>query len=143
MAKDLVLITEGIADCYAAIQAGFPAISPATVRFRKRDREKIYQLTRGAENVYICNDNENSEAGEEGAYATAEFLESKGLAPLIVQLPRGENTDKVDLADFLKNNNPGDLRELMNEAKTIFQIAFEEMEADPENKKKETESLRC
>ena len=38
---DYCIITEGVADCIAMLQAGFPCISPVTVQFRKEDHLKL------------------------------------------------------------------------------------------------------
>lgn len=82
-----LIITEGIADCYAAIQAGFPCISPVTVQFRKADFPRLAMLVKRAKIVYICNDNEENKAGEKGALATAEYLEAQGINVKIIELP--------------------------------------------------------
>ncbi len=85
-----VIITEGVTDCIALMQAGFSAISPVTVRFRKEDWQRIVPKLRGVEKVYICQDNEMSEAGIKGALQTAKNLSINKLNAHIISLPLGE-----------------------------------------------------
>ncbi len=85
-----IIITEGITDCYAAIQKGLACISPATVSFRREDLPRLLKLLRRAKIVYICNDTEDSGAGEKGAFNTAELLENEGIPVKIIRLPKEE-----------------------------------------------------
>jgi len=112
------IITEGVTDCIMAIQEGFPCISPVTIQFQKNDYDKIYESVKKLDTVYICNDNEVSGAGYKGAIATAEYLVSKGVDVCVVQLPRSNEIDKIDLADYLKDNSADALRELMLNSET-------------------------
>lgn len=57
-----IIITEGVTDCIALMQQGFPALSPVTVRIRAADWERLVPKMRGIKTVYICQDNEISEA---------------------------------------------------------------------------------
>jgi hypothetical protein len=121
------IITEGVTDCIMAIQAGFPCISPVTVQFKKTDYDKMYELCKKINTVYICNDSEISGVGDKGAKATAEYLVSKGINVCIVRLPKNENIDKMDLAEFLKTNSTGKLKELMlqsevHEGEFVYEI---------------------
>lgn len=113
------IITEGVTDCIMAIQAGFPCVSPVTVQFQKNDYDKIYELVKKLDAVYICNDNEVSGAGHKGAVASAEYLVSRGVDVCLVQLPRKNEIDKIDLADYLKDNSADALRELMLRSETV------------------------
>lgn len=85
-----IIITEGITDCYAAIQNGLACISPATVSFRREDVPRLLKLVKMAKAVYICNDTEDSGAGEKGALTTAEYLENEGVTVKIIRLPKEE-----------------------------------------------------
>lgn len=107
------LITEGVTDCIMAQQCGIPCISPVTTRFRNEDFEKIYELTKRMDNVFICNDSEDNESGLKGAMDTAIFLESKNIDVRIVNLPRPDGVDKIDLADFLRDATKEDFERLM------------------------------
>ncbi|OPY60036.1 MAG: DNA primase [Pelotomaculum sp. PtaU1.Bin065] len=125
-AKEL-LITEGVADCLMALQAGFNCISPVTVRFRKTDYPKILQLVRRVEQVYICNDQEDNHAGENGALDTAAFLETNGITVRLVTLPRPEGVFKVDLAEYLRDNPVGAFRGLMAGARSCWEIKVDRL----------------
>ena len=127
---DELIITEGIPDWYSAIDKGFKAISPGTTGFRTRDLEKLVKLTANAKAIYIINDNEKNNAGYEGAIRTANELTSNGRLVYIVKLPRPDGIDKVDLNDYLKTHTPEELRKLMKDAKSIFDILISEL---PEN----------
>lgn len=82
-----VIITEGVTDCISLMQAGFPVISPVTVRIKEDDWERIAGKLRGVQTVYICQDNEISEVGLAGAIATAARLRLEGIDTRIVSLP--------------------------------------------------------
>jgi DNA primase catalytic core len=123
-----LLITEGVADCLSALQEGFSCVSPVTVRFAKKDHGKILEFAERAGTVYICNDNEASNAGGDGTLATAEMLWHNGKVAKIVTLPRAAGVDKVDLNDFLSNpeQGPEALKKLMAAAKTLLDLRVEE-----------------
>lgn len=84
-----VVITEGVTDCIALMQAGLPAISPVTVQIRGDDWDRIIPKLRGVQTVYICQDNEMSQAGLKGALRTADKLSQQGIETKIVTLPLG------------------------------------------------------
>jgi len=137
-----LIITEGIADCYAAIQAGFACISPVTVTFRKVDFPRLAMLARRAKSVYICNDSEENRSGEKGALATAEYLESQGVNVKLVQLSRPEGVDKVDLADYLKEHTADDFRALLKQAKTLLELTLERLTQNPEDAEARQEAIK-
>lgn len=88
-AKD-VIITEGITDCIAFHQYGFSAISPVTVRFRKKDADVIERLLRKDQTIYMSNDNDFNAAGEDGAFDTAVALSLKGFTVKMITIPLEE-----------------------------------------------------
>ncbi len=133
---DELLITEGIADCYAAIQGGFACISPVTVRFRKADFPRLAMLAKRAKAVYLVNDNEENKAGEKGALATAQYLETQGIDVKLIELPRPANVDKVDLADYLREHPVDDLRQLIAGAKSLFDLSLDDLAGAPGDKLK-------
>lgn len=112
--SDYCIITEGVADCIVMQQAGFPCISPVTVRFREKDHAKLISLVSGLKRVYICNDNEANGAGLEGALSTAEALEGAGIEARLVELPKSEGIDKIDIADYMKDHRKEDFKHLMD-----------------------------
>src|SRR5262249_54745498 len=115
-----LLVTEGVADCLVALQAGMPTISPVTVRFSKACHPRLLQLARHASRILICNDNEDNEAGTKGALATAAVLDAAGIDVYLVTLPRPDGVRKIDLADFLKHHSAKDLQSLCAQAATYL-----------------------
>ncbi len=129
-----VIITEGVTDCYTALQNGIACISPATVGFRQDDHNKLLALTKNIKNVYICNDNESSQAGEKGAIKTAEFLESNNVNVKIINLPLPAGKSKIDLAEYLRDNGIDSFTEQMKEAKSLIEVDLELLRDDMNNK---------
>jgi hypothetical protein len=117
------IITEGIADAIAVIQAGFACASPVTIKFTHEDRNKIIKLVRRFERVYVCMDNEENKEGEKGALETARHLFNNGVNAYVVTLPRPDGIDKVDLADYLKEHSPDDLKRLLSIAVSASAIS--------------------
>ncbi|MFA7087389.1 MAG: toprim domain-containing protein [Aliarcobacter sp.] len=102
-----LIITEGIADCISAHQAGFSAISPVTVRFKKEHADAMYHLCRLASRVYIIMDSEENNAGLKGAVDTGLALSHHGILPYLCTIPRPPGIEKVDLNDYIRTgNNP-------------------------------------
>ena len=114
------IITEGVADCIVMLQAGFPCISPVTVQFREKDHPKLINLTKRLKRVYICNDNETNKAGLKGALNTAEGLEGAGIEVRLIELPKPEGVDKIDIADYMKGHSPKDFKELMGSSVSLW-----------------------
>ncbi len=85
-----VIITEGVTDCISLMQAGFPAISPVTVNIREADWERLLPKIAGVKTVFICQDNEVSQAGINGALRTARVLSEHGIDTRVVVLPLEE-----------------------------------------------------
>jgi predicted P-loop ATPase len=87
---DRVIITEGVTDCISLMEHGFPVLSPVTVRIREADWERLLPKLAGVKTVFICQDNEISEAGMHGALKTARILGANGIATRVAVLPLGE-----------------------------------------------------
>ena len=85
-----VIITEGVTDCIALMQQGLPVISPVTVQIRSADWDRLVPKLRGVETVYICQDNEISQAGLKGALRTARVLAEHKIATHLMSLPLGQ-----------------------------------------------------
>jgi len=115
---DPLIITEGITDCLAVLQAGRPCISPVTTRFKREQAPEVAELVRRSGGpVYILNDNEESGEGGKGAANIAYSLISQaldGARVFIGSPPRPEGVEKVDLNDFLRSG--GDLDAVIAEA---------------------------
>ncbi len=114
-AADL-LITEGITDALAAIQAGIDCISPVTTKFSKKDAKNLIALTRPGQSIVICNDEEETGAGLDGARRTAGDLHAAGRDVRIARLPRSEGVEKIDVADFLRTHPPEEFARILDEA---------------------------
>ena len=82
-----VIITEGVTDCIALMERGFPAISPVTVQIRGADWDRLLPKLQGIKTVYICQDNEVSQAGLNGALKTASVLIKHKIQTRLVILP--------------------------------------------------------
>ena len=120
--SDWCMITEGVTDCIMAMQAGIPCISPVTVRFRKEDHNRILKLVKRFDTVYICNDNEDNEAGLEGAIGTAEYLEANAITTRLVTLPRPDGVEKIDLAEYLRDHDIDEFKALFDAAASVWSI---------------------
>ncbi|MCK4414411.1 MAG: DNA primase [Candidatus Eisenbacteria sp.] len=90
-----VVITEGVTDCIALMQHGFATVSPVTVRIRQADLERVVGKLGGVKTVYVCQDNEISGVGLEGALQTARVLGGHGIETRLVVLPLGEKQQEV------------------------------------------------
>ncbi len=93
-----IIITEGVTDCIALMQQGFPVISPVTVRIRGEDWKRLIPKLRNVKTVYICQDNEISEAGLNGALITARTLAKHQIATKVVTIPLNESQDQARCA---------------------------------------------
>jgi hypothetical protein len=92
---DRVVITEGVTDCISLMEHGFPTVSPVTVQIRDADWGRILPKLAGAKTIYLCQDNEWSEAGLQGALRTADVLISHGITTRIATLPLGEKQERA------------------------------------------------
>ncbi len=128
--QDYGIITEGVADCIVMLQAGFPCVSPVTVRFRQEDHVKLISLTQKLNRVYICNDAEDNEAGLKGAIATAEALEEAGTEARLIALPKPEGVDKIDIAEYMKDHRAEDFRILIDESLRLWDYKLQQVTID-------------
>lgn len=85
-----VIITEGVTDCISLMEHGFPVVSPVTVQIREADWERLLPKLAGVKTVFVCQDNEVSEAGLHGAMRTAGILAGSGILTRVATLPLGE-----------------------------------------------------
>jgi DNA primase catalytic core len=111
------LITEGVTDCIMAHQYGIPTISPVTVQFRKKDSEIVYEWIKDFETIYICNDNEVNQAGLEGAKAIAWSLIEKGVDVKLVTLPKDDDVNKIDVAEYLRDHTKEEFLSVLKSGK--------------------------
>lgn len=108
-----IIITEGITDALSVLQCGKAVLSPVTVRFRKQDHAKLVALTARAQRVVICNDSEESGAGEAGAVETARALFEAGRDARIAVIPRPEGAEKIDVNELVATQGADALREVV------------------------------
>ena len=92
---DRVIITEGVTDCIALMERGFPVVSPVTVRIRESDWSRLLPKLQGVKTVYICQDNEISEVGLNGALKTASVLTGHKIETKLVVLPLDEKQQQA------------------------------------------------
>lgn len=108
-----LLLTEGITDAIMAHQHGFNCIAPVTKKFKKAHYDQLLEYAKQASGVVIINDNEKSGEGIKGALDTGMFLRNNGVDALLGVLPRNEDEEKVDLAEFLRVNKRSDLLDVI------------------------------
>jgi P4 family phage/plasmid primase-like protien len=131
--KDYCVITEGVADAIVLMQNGFPCVSPVTVQFAKHDHEQLIAVCKGLKSVYICNDNEDSGAGEKGAIKTATLLRKAGINIKLITLPR-KNNSKIDIAEYFLKNDKDDFNTLIKESKEILTYLLSKVEKSSSKK---------
>lgn len=129
-----LLITEGVTDCIAAVQAGIACFSPVTTKFRDKDIPKLIELTANAEEVVVCNDNDEladgARPGRDGALITVKALFEAGRNARIAELPRDGDVQKVDLCDFLKRpKGPDEFKKVLKNAKDLLAFELEQFDA--------------
>lgn len=119
-----LIITEGITDCISAHQAGYAAVSPVTVRFKKEHAAALVEICRPARGLYLIMDSETSEAGLHGAIDTGVVLSRAGLRPYLCEIPRPDGVEKVDLNEFIRDG--GDVAALFKTAIDVEEHPFAE-----------------
>ena len=125
-----ILVTEGVTDCISAMQAGVPCISPVTVRFRKKDHAKLLAITSRAKRTVICNDSEDSGAGEAGAAETAQALHAAGRDVRIATIPRPDGVEKIDVNELVARQGSEALKNVMATARRLPEHLIERIPAD-------------
>ena len=125
-----IVITEGITDAIAVLQSGMAVLSPVTVRFRRQDHDKLVTLTARAERVVICNDSEESGAGEAGAVETARALHEAGRDVRIAVIPRPEGAEKIDVNELVATKGPDALREVIDQARRFPEYLLDAIPKD-------------
>lgn len=94
------VIPEGMIDIYMCLGKDLPFISSATNKFSLAELEKLKKISDNIDVFYIINDNEKSKMGEKGALLTAKELIKWDKDVRIVELPKADNVDKIDLSDY-------------------------------------------
>jgi DNA primase len=151
---DRVIITEGVTDCISLMEHGFPVVSPVTVQIRDADWERLLPKLHGVKTVYVCQDNEISEAGMQGALKTARILAGHGIITRVAALPLGEKqraareklagfaagsaeTDaleadaKIDVNEFFAEGHTAtDFEAILASAQTPLEMAISKLSTD-------------
>jgi DNA primase len=149
-----VIITEGVTDCISLMEHGFPVVSPVTVQIREADWERLLSKLRGVKTVYVCQDNEVSEAGTQGALKTARILADHGIITRVAVLPLAEKqraareklaglpagsaeTDdlladaKIDVNEFFASGKTAaDFEAILGAAQTPIELAISKLSAE-------------
>lgn len=100
---ETLIITEGIADCISAQNAGYACISPVTTQLKGELIEQTAAICRTCSKAYIVNDSEDNSAGLKGAISQGLRLHELGVSVFICSIPRPEDIEKIDLTDYLRN----------------------------------------
>ncbi|MCL4849991.1 MAG: hypothetical protein KJZ78_01245, partial [Bryobacteraceae bacterium] len=112
-----VVITEGVTDCISLMEKGFPAVSPVTVQIRDADWDRLLPKLAGVKTVFICQDNEVSQAGTQGALKTARILAEHGIATRVAILPLGDKQLAARQALASAPTDSSEAQRLLAEAK--------------------------
>jgi hypothetical protein len=86
-----------------------------TKGFKRAHYDHLLDYAERAQRAYLCFDSESSGVGLDGALRTAWMLADNGVEALVAELPR-EGEQKVDLAEYLKTHDAGDLRAVLDGA---------------------------
>ncbi len=84
---DYIVISEGVTDCITAIQKGIPSISPVTTNISEIQKERLIDIAKRKQRIFVCNDTEKNKSGIKGAMRTAEYLQENGFYVQIIELP--------------------------------------------------------
>lgn len=122
-----VIITEGAPDWISAIDHGFNAVSPVTTNFKDEHFEKLGQLTSAAESIYIINDNEENQAGLQGALRTGKHLSKTGKNVYLVKLPKPDGKNKIDLNEYFLDHTADDLKKLMDDTEPFLEWLIKQL----------------
>ncbi len=149
-----VIITEGVTDCISLMEHGFSAVSPVTIQIRDADWERLLPRLAGVKTVFICQDNEVSEAGIRGALRTAGVLSAHGITTRVAILPLGEKQRaareglaatpagtpeagalladaKIDVNEYFSSGKTSaDFEALLGAARTPIEMAIDSLSPD-------------
>ena len=124
-----LIITEGITDAISVIQAGFPCLSPVTVRIKHEDVIKMIRYCKRYEKVYVINDNEEYKEYKDGEHKNVGLLGAKTTLETLMQnnvdcyisiIPNPEKLEKIDLDDYLKPDSLENIEE--NKIDSVIKI---------------------
>lgn len=125
-----VIITEGITDYLSAKMHGYNAVSAVTTSFKREEYENVVAFCKTFKRVYMANDNDRNGAGQKGAARMCEMLMAAGIEPIIITLPRDDETESMDLAEYLKSNGNKGLDALMQSSPRYIKSVIESIDPD-------------
>lgn len=129
-----LIVTEGITDAIIAHQYDLPCVSPVTTNFKQHHYDEICNYAEQASAVFVVNDNEINNAGTHGALRTAKVIENNGHNAYVGELPRPENKDKIDLAEYFLTHSRDDfISEMKNAIPPEEHELFSPERHDPEH----------
>lgn len=129
--ENAVIITEGMPDAISAIDIGFPTLSPVTSEFSYDQYDEVVETLadRDFDTIYLVPDNEEVQqsqeerstdlsVGLEGGLKTTAHIQERDIdTPIkIVQLPRPEHIEKVDLDDYLSEHSQDEFHSLLEDS---------------------------
>jgi CHC2-type zinc finger protein len=100
-----LIITEGITDAMSVIQANYPCLSPVTVRFKEQDYDRAIHFCKRFDKVIVINDSELNDSGLKGALDSLKYLFKQGINVYLGEIPLPTGIDKIDLDEYLKQDN--------------------------------------
>lgn len=109
-----IVVVESPIDCIILNQNGFPSI--ATMGTNSIKSKKIIHLT--GKKIYICFDQDNNNAGLDGAVKFSAILKEYKIFHRMIVLPRAED-GKNDVAKYFKTHNREDFQRLINDSVDI------------------------
>ncbi len=114
-AEELV-VTEGTPDCISARQAGVACVSPGTTSIRQQDLPRLFELSRSAKRIVICNDTEANGAGDKSAQQLAAAFWAQGRDVAIASIPLPAGAAKIDLNELVVAHGAEGLRAVLGQA---------------------------
>ena len=126
-AKEIV-ITEGLTDCIKTVSNGIPAMASSSASTKEDVFRNIIEMLKNIHDVYLCYDVEKSEAGQKSAYKVAELFLKEKKELKIIQLPKDEACEKIDLKDYFKDHSKDDFTILKDKSKTLIEKMIEEID---------------
>ncbi len=84
---DVCFIAEGLADCIVLNQFGFPCISLGSTNTTDENKAHLIDILRTKSKIYVCFDNDENRAGQNGAREVGQILFDTSLSVKIITLP--------------------------------------------------------
>lgn len=125
-----VTITEGITDYLVLKMHNVNSVSAVTTSFKKDEYAQVASFCKKFKTVYVANDNDANEAGQKGAKRICEILIESGINPNIIVFPRDLGQEKIDLAEYVRDNGIEKFNELKKKALSYPEYLINEIPQD-------------